>query len=100
MQTKILGFSIFYIVVFLFNGLSNSHHAMIFNAHIPETKRSTLLSFESLVLQLGAVLGSVIMGYISKIKSISFAWYIGSIFLVLSSVNYLLILKTNIPGRQ
>jgi DHA1 family quinolone resistance protein-like MFS transporter len=97
LQTTMQGFAVFYIVVFLFNGVSTSPHAAIMNREIPSMKRSTLLSFESLVLQTGVVVGSVFMGYISKVQSISIAWYIGSVILLISSVFYLLIPKTSNP---
>ena len=95
LQKTIAGFSVFYIVIFLFNGLSTSPHATILNREIPAAKRSTLMSFESLTLQLGAVIGSIFMGYIAQRQSIAFAWYIGSVILFLSSIFYLLIPKAN-----
>ena len=93
LQSRVAGFSAMYVTVFLFNGLSTSPHAALFNGQIPEERRSTLLSFESLVLQLGAVFGSTVMGYIAEIRSISFAWYVGSSILLLSAVAYLLLPK-------
>lgn len=95
LQTTIRGFAVFYIVVFLFHGISTSPHAAIINREIPSTKRSTLLSFESLILQSGAVVGSIFMGFISKVRSISAAWYIGSAILVASSVFYLFMRNAN-----
>ena len=68
------------------------------NREIPSTKRSTLLSFESLVLQAGAVIGSIFMGLIAKVRSISLAWYVGSAILLASSLAYLFIRSTANPG--
>jgi predicted MFS family arabinose efflux permease len=93
LQTTTAGFAVFYIVVFLFNGIANAPHAAIMNREIPSSKRSTLLSFESLMLQSGAVIGSILMGYISKVHSIPIAWYIGSVILLCSSIVYLFISK-------
>ena len=98
LQTTLQGFAVFYIVIFLFNGISTSPHAAIMNREIPSTKRSTLLSFESLVLQSGAVVGSIFMGFVSKVHSISFAWYIGSAILFLSSIFYLFVPSTGNPA--
>ena len=98
LQTSVQGFAVFYIVVFLFHGLSTSPHSAIMNREIPDTKRSTLLSFESLVLQSGAVVGSVFMGHLAKTRSISLAWYIGSAILFTSSLFYLLIGSTGKPA--
>ncbi|MBA7566385.1 MFS transporter [Candidatus Atribacteria bacterium 1244-E10-H5-B2] len=89
LQNKIAGFTIFYLTLFLYNGMSNAPHATIFNYQIPSEKRSTLLSFESLFLQIGGLLGALIMGYISNSFSITIAWFIGSAVLVLSCFTYL-----------
>jgi DHA1 family quinolone resistance protein-like MFS transporter len=89
LQNKIAGFTIFYLTLFLYNGMSNAPHATIFNYQIPAEKRSTLLSFESLFLQIGGLLGALIMGYISNSFSITIAWFIGSAILVLSCFTYL-----------
>jgi predicted MFS family arabinose efflux permease len=98
LQTTVQGFAVFYIVIFLFHGISTSPHAAIMNREIPNTKRSTLLSFESLILQSGAVVGSIFMGFVSKVQSISNAWYIGSAILCASSVFYLFIRNANNPA--
>lgn len=97
MQTTVRGFAAFYIVIFLFHGISTSPHAAILNRKIPNTKRSTLLSFESLILQSGAVVGSIFLGFVSKVRSISVAWCIGSAILLISSVFYLFIPKAGSP---
>jgi len=73
----IAGFTIFYLTFFLYNGMGSAPHATIFNYQIPSEKRSTLLSFESLFLQIGGLLGALIMGYISNSFSITIAWFIG-----------------------
>ena len=98
LQTTVQGFAVFYIVIFLFHGISTSPHAAIMNREIPNTKRSTLLSFESLILQSGAVVGSIFMGFVSKVHSISVAWYIGSAILFVSSIFYLFIPKADGPA--
>ena len=89
LQINIAGFTVFYLTLFLFNGMNNAPHATIFNGQIPSEKRSTLLSFESLFLQIGGLLGTLIMGYISHNISITIAWFTGSAVLVLSCFTYL-----------
>ena len=91
-------YDVFYIVVSLFNGISTSPHAAIMNREIPNTKRSTLLSFESLILESGVVVGSIFMGFISKQHSIAVAWYIGSAILFVFSIFYLFIPRAGNPG--
>ncbi len=89
LQNKIAGFTIFYLTLFLYNGMSSAPHATIFNYQMPFEKRSTLLSFESLFLQIGGLLGARIMGYISNSFSITIAWFIDSAILILSCFTYL-----------
>jgi DHA1 family quinolone resistance protein-like MFS transporter len=88
LQDRLAGFAVFYLTLFVFNGMSNPPHAAIFNAQIPEAKRSTLLSFESFFLQIGVLLGSLIMGYISNTVSIPIAWFVGSGIWGVSSLVY------------
>ena len=89
LQNRITIFAIFYLTLFLFNGMNNAPHASVLNSHIPAEKRSTLLSFESLFLQIGSLLGILIMGYIAHSLSITIAWFAGSSILLLSSFTYL-----------
>jgi len=89
LQINIAGFTVFYLALFLFNGMNNAPHATIFNEQIPSEKRPTLLSFESFFLQIGGLLGTLIMGYISHNFSITIAWFIGSAILILSCFTYL-----------
>jgi DHA1 family quinolone resistance protein-like MFS transporter len=88
LQGNLAGFAVFYLTLFVFNGMSNPPHAAIFNAQIPEAKRSTLLSFESFFLQIGVLFGSLIMGYISNTVSIPIAWFFGSGIWGVSSLVY------------
>lgn len=89
LQEGLPGFIIFYWTLFAFNGMSNSPHAAILNSQVPSEKRSTLLSFESFSMQIGNMIGALIMGFISKNISISVAWLIGALILIFSSFAYI-----------
>ena len=91
MQQRIAGFAALYIGVFLFNGLATSPHATLLNEQIPAERRSTILSFESVLLQIGAVVGVLFMALISSTRGIPAAWIVGASALALSSICYLLI---------
>ncbi|NYT12517.1 MAG: MFS transporter [Methanomassiliicoccales archaeon] len=91
LQGDILGFAFFYLVTFAFNGLSSSPHSAIFNSQVPAAKRSTLLSFESLILQVGFMTGSLAMGVISNSVSISAALMVSAMILTGSCVLYLIL---------
>ena len=88
LQKSLTGFSIFYLSTFLFNGLTSSPHQTLLNEQLPKERRSTLLSFESIFLQVGALIGSLIMGYIAQNLSISIAWIVGAGILAFSCLLY------------
>lgn len=90
-QSGVWFFSILYVSLFMFNGLQGSPESSIFNSEIPSDKRSTLLSFSSLFMQGGGVIGSLIMGFLAGIFSIKTAWILASVVLSLSALLYLLI---------
>jgi predicted MFS family arabinose efflux permease len=89
MQANITSFIGLYWLLFIFNGVMNSPHAALLNDNIPEEQRSTLLSFEALMLQIGGLLGSVGLGYLSDNLSIPTAWFVGAGILILSSFFYI-----------
>ena len=95
LQRHLAGFMFVYWGLFVFNGLSNSPNAAIFNSHIPTEQRSTLLSFQSFAEQSGGLLGTLCMGYISEHISIPIAWFFGAEILVLSSLAYVFL-----PGQK
>jgi len=80
--------SLTYLSTFLFNGLTTSPHKTLLNAQLPKERRSTLLSFESIFLQVGGLVGSLIMGYIAQNLSISIAWIVGAGILAFSCLLY------------
>lgn len=90
-QNNLFGFIGIYWLLFTFNGIMDSPHATLFNENIPEEKRSTLLSFDSFMMQSGGLIGSITLGYIAEQFSIPMAWYGGAIILSLSALCYLFI---------
>ncbi len=90
-QNGIVLFSFFYISLFMFNGVQSSPESALFNKEIPSDKRSTMLSFSSLFMQSGGILGSIIMGFLAHNFNIKTAWITASIILLLSAILYLLI---------
>lgn len=91
LQEGIYMFSLFYVTLFMFNGLQGSPESAIFNGEVPSEKRSTLLSFASLFLQAGGILGSLIMGFLAQTYSIKSAWIAASVVISASALLYLLI---------
>ena len=100
LQFGISGFVVFYLVFFLFNGAAESPFLTIFNAQVPGRTRSTLLSFGSLVLQLGGMGGSLFLGYLARAFSITLAWIVGAGILSASSLLYLLLPRAERSERR
>lgn len=90
-QTGLPTFAVFYLSLFLFNGIQNSPQSSLFNGAIPSEQRSTLMSFASVFLQSGGILGSLLLGFTSQHYSISTSWVIASIVIAVSALLYLLI---------
>ncbi len=91
MQSGIIMFSIFYISLFMFNGVQGSPENAIFNKEVPSEKRSTLISFSSLFMQSGGIIGSVLMGFLAQTYSIRLAWIAASVVITSSALLYLFI---------
>jgi predicted MFS family arabinose efflux permease len=89
LQSTVLGFAAFFMIFLLINGMSNSPHSTVFNSQVPGERRSTLMSFESFVVQIGVLAGSLTFGYIAEVLSIPTAWTIAGCLLLASSVAYL-----------
>jgi len=49
---------------------------------IPSNKRATILSFDSMVLSIGGIIGLLVGGYLANVYSISFAWMLSGIVLL------------------
>jgi predicted MFS family arabinose efflux permease len=89
LQSTVLGFAAFFMIFLLINGMSNSPHSTVFNSQVPGERRSTLMSFESFVVQIGVLAGSLTFGYIAEVLSIPTAWTIAGCILLASSAAYL-----------
>ena len=88
-RTSLLGFSVFYLLTFAANGMSSSPESAVFNRVVPSRRRSTITSLVSFFLQLGGLLGSLLMGLLARRFSISLAWVVAAVALVLSSFLYI-----------
>jgi MFS family permease len=69
-------------------GLVNSPHAALINREIPATRRSAMLSVQSLAGYAGSMIGSVGLSYLAEQRSISAAWMVAGLVVVVSSVLY------------
>lgn len=91
LQGEVLWFALTFVAFFLVYGMEYSPTASIINRGIPMGKRSTLLSFSSLVLQIGVLLGAIVTGAISEATSIQDAWFLSAVLMGTSALLFLLL---------
>ncbi|MGE5552095.1 MAG: MFS transporter [Bacteroidota bacterium] len=89
-QKGIAGFSVFYLALFMVNGMTNSPHLAVFHREVPDETRATMLSFDSLCLSAGGLLGALLMGYLADAYSIPASWLVGAGVIGASGIPYLL----------
>lgn len=89
MQTQLYGFAMFYVVLYFVASVGDSPHAALYNSQTPSEIRATLLSLQSLVMQVGAVAGSLVLGFAAASTSISVAWTVGSVVVATSCLCYI-----------
>jgi len=81
------GFWLFYLNM----GILNSPHETLVNEEIPASRRSAMLSIQSLSSYVGGFLGSILLGFIAQQRSISMAWIVAG---TVSMVSLLLYVRT------
>ena len=74
-------------------GAQGAPEDSIFHDYVPDDKRSTLLSLESVVIQLGGLIGMLSLGYIAELYDISTAWILSGIIITLIGLIYCLLPK-------
>ncbi len=88
-QTETPPATVLFWLVYLNMGIVNSPHSALMNREIPAAQRSSMLSIESLASYVGAMVGSVGLGYVAEHASINTAWIISGTVLVVSLGLYL-----------
>lgn len=85
LQLNAYSFIVFYTLIYLFLGMSNIPENVILNSEIPGNIRASVLSVNSLVLQMGGLTGSLINSFIINYISIPVLWMIaaGVIFITI-----------------
>ena len=53
--------------------------SVILHAHVPDNRRSTILSVQSLLKQLGAMAGLLVLGWIGETEGVGTAWIAGTV---------------------
>lgn len=89
LQTDALSFSALYLFQFMINGMIGIPEATLLNSRIPDDKRSSLLSFNSLMMQSGGIIGSVLYSLVIRRLQIPGVWMLAGIVFGLSGLLYL-----------
>ena len=84
LQDSIAGFAIVFILYSVFLGVSETPASSILHRCVDDRQRSTMLSLRSLIQQLGAALGLILVGAIAEVYSTPTAWMVGALFLVVA----------------
>jgi len=100
LQKSLLSFAGIYLFLFMINGIMNIPEGTMLNSLLPDDKRSSLLSFSSLMLQLGGIIGSVLFSRLVKTLRISGVWIIAGIVFGISGLLYLYIRNPAMPGSR
>ena len=79
LQGALIGFIVAFLLVSTVLGLSESPAASILHACVPDNRRSTILSVQSLLKQLGAMVGLLVLGWIGERGGVGLAWITGAI---------------------
>jgi MFS family permease len=78
------GFWLFYLNM----GILNSPHETLVNEEIPASRRSAMLSVQSLASYVGGSLGGVLLGFIAQQNSIYNAWFVAGTLSMVSLLLY------------
>lgn len=78
LQGSLIGFVVAFLLFSVVLGLSDTPAVSILHAHTPDNRRSTILSVQSLLKQLGAMVGLLILGWIGETEGVGIAWITGA----------------------
>ncbi len=82
LQGNAIGFIVVFVLYATAVGASETPASSILHACVENRQRSTLLSLRSLIQQLGAALGLVMVGLMADVFSTPVAWISGVVFLI------------------
>lgn len=82
LQGGVFGFALLLIVFFVILGVGETPASSILHANVEDHQRSTLLSLRSLMQQLGATIGLIVIGGIAEGYSTPIGWLVGVLFIL------------------
>ncbi|MGL1920658.1 MAG: MFS transporter [Hyphomicrobiales bacterium] len=87
---------IFVAMLFILNavlGAQGAPEQSLFHDYVPNEKRSTLLSLQSVLRQLGGLVGMLGLGFVAEKYSISTAWQLGGTLTIIAGLILLILPK-------
>ncbi|HAQ41132.1 MAG TPA: MFS transporter [Clostridiales bacterium] len=84
LQTNIISFIIFYTLIYLVFGMANIPEGVILNREIPNESRASVLSLNSLITQVGMLMGSFSSSVIINYVTIPELWIISACIVLIS----------------
>jgi MFS family permease len=85
LQDGVWGFVLTFVLFSVLLGLSETPASSILHANVPDSRRSTMLSLRSLVQQMGAMVGLLVLGGIGEATTVGIAWIVGTAALILAA---------------
>lgn len=82
-QKNVLSFVVLYAIVYFSFGICNIPEGVIINSEVSNRSRATILSFNSLVLQIGSLVASLVASITINYISISILWIISSFIILI-----------------
>uniref|UniRef100_UPI0028B1E316 MFS transporter n=1 Tax=Sedimentibacter sp. TaxID=1960295 RepID=UPI0028B1E316 len=86
LQTNMILFILFYSLIYLFFGMANIPENVILNSEIPNSARASILSVNSLIVQIGMLLGSFVNSFIINYSTIPNIWIIAAVIILISVI--------------
>ncbi|MEM6695974.1 MAG: MFS transporter [Pseudomonadota bacterium] len=93
LQGSLIGFIAVFLLFAAALGLSESPAASILHSYAPDNRRSTILSVQSLLKQLGAMVGLLVLGWIGEREGVGLAWITGTLGLGVAAALAILLAK-------
>lgn len=93
LQGSLIGFIVTFLLFSIILGLTESPAASILHANAPDNRRSTILSVQSFLKQLGAMVGLLILGWIGETEGVGVAWITGAVSLAVAAVLAILLAR-------
>ena len=78
---------------------SSPVESAMLNELVPDERRSTLISVNSLLMQLGGLAGALVFGFISQRQGIGLSWTVAAIVLGLSALLYVPLIRGDTRRR-